>query len=198
MCVIYAHVWYPLKVLYIDYETANNDNNYDNNYDKKNDLDNKFDKNMRIVWIMIELTCCFCHMTLLVWSRSMAWNILVHVLKFFENKDDTVMSGIVGSRLKSLGRSMMCASLLVVVCLIVQLYWIHSSIQSTLHSFHGQAHINMSGLVQLLVLCICWPIMALYLSIGTSFENFINSIMEDCKDPELNMFKVDYNLADEI
>jgi hypothetical protein len=201
--VIYAHMYYPLRTLYIDninnqpsWSLHNNNNNHEaatNDYD--------FNKKMLIAWIVMELACCFCYMALILWSRSMAWNILVHVLKFFENKDDA--DGIVGSRLKHLGSSMVYISVLLLACLIVQLYYIHYLIQSAISNYNSShlftyVEINIASLVQLLVLVFCWAIMVMYLIVSSSFENLMSSILEDCKDPELTIFRTEINLADEI
>jgi hypothetical protein len=123
----------------------------------------------------------------------MAWDILVHLLKFFHAKNDTVMSGIVTTRMKHLGRWMVLYAAFVLVAMIFEL----SSLFDIMASNNWDwSNLHTGVAVQILGLLISGPILILYLSVGSTFCAFFESVIDDCQDPELCMMKIEVNLAD--
>lgn len=96
------------------------------------------------------------------------------------------MSGIVSTRMKRLGRWMVFYSVFILALMMFCVY--------TLTMQDCSIAVN----IELIGLCISWPILFLNLFVGSAFCVFFDSILEDCQDPELCIMKVEVNLAEEF
>ena len=137
------------------------------------------DRPAPVVFGTFYITCSYVGSTMwLFWCRTVAWNILVHALGFIHKKEDDIMNGIIGERLKRVAQIMPVCTVLFFMIGTASLYYIWQLTR-------GVQEYDLKSVFEMVLVVLCWIIFCVHAIVAHSAIWFLQSIVTECNDPEL-------------